>query len=318
MKTISPPHPLDLFGKLPFSVRQLLLGTAYLLVPRRRSSLFPLAAATIRDLPRIHKALTPDPVDALKRPDGLCGLTGRIGIAELLEGYRRGMFVMSHIGPLKWWAPQNRMTLFFDRARIEKSTRRLLRQGRFRITFDAAFSEVVQACAAPREGGTPLTFITPRIQSLFSRAHAEGHAHSVEVWEGNRLVGGAYGLAVGRGFFTESQFHIVRDASKVGFAVLNRHLQAWGFAFNDGKHPTRHLNACGMQPVTQTEFSILTKRFCGQSSSVERWDVDPNLVDELWEPSMSGGVRMEDVLPDGSACRWSIEELLTTRRSCTW
>lgn len=309
---------LDLVAKAPFVLRQALLGTAYLMVPRRLSGLLPLAAVTLRDLPRVGRALIPEPSDALERPDGLCGLAGRIGVAELLEGYRRGMFVMSHIGPLKWWAPRHRMVLFFDKTHVEKNTRRLLRANRFRITFDRAFADVMRACARPRPGGTPLTWITPRIQSLFEEAHALGHAHSVEVWEGETLAGGVYGLAVGRVFFTESQFHTVRDASKVGFAVLNRHLQAWGFAFNDGKHPTRYLADSGMLPVTRDEFSRLTRCYCSQPGPVGRWSVDPRLVDDRWQPSEAEGVQMEHILPGGSSCLWSVEELLTTKRSCTW
>jgi leucyl/phenylalanyl-tRNA---protein transferase len=309
---------LDLVAKAPYSVRQALLGTAYRLMPRRLSGLIPLTVATLRDLPRIREPIVPDPSMALDTPDGLCGLAGRIGVPEMLEGYRRGMFPMSHIGPLKWWAPRHRMVLFFDQARIEKGTRRLLRQGKFQVTFDRAFSEVMRACAQPRPGGTPLTWITPRITALLEEAHQLGHAHSVEVWQEGALAGGIFGLAVGRVFFTESQFHTVRDSSKVGFAVLNRHLQAWGFAFNDGQHPTRYLADCGMEPVTRAEFSLLTQHYGAQSGYVGRWDTDPALMDDKWQPEEAGGFRREHVLPHGSACPYSVDELLTTQRSCTW
>src|SRR5262249_44550575 len=133
---------LDLLALAPYPVRQTILGAAYVLVPRRLPGLLPLMAVTLRDLPRIAEALIPDPEDALEQPDGLCGLAGHIDVAELLAGYRRGMFVMNHTGPMKWWAPQNRMVLFFDRARVEKTARRLLRNRKFRITFDTAFGEV--------------------------------------------------------------------------------------------------------------------------------------------------------------------------------
>ena len=308
----------NLVAKAPLSVRQTLVGAAYVLVPRRLPGLLPMAAVTLRDLPRIGRPLVPDPAQALDNPDGLCGLAGRIGVSDLLEGYRRGMFALSHTGPLKWWASRHRMVLFFDQARVEKTVRRLLRGQKFKITFDQAFAEVVQACAAPRPGSTPLTWITPRIRSLFEEAHRNGHAHSVEVWDDDTLVGGVYGLAVGRVFFTESQFHTARDASKVGFAVLNRHLQAWGFACNDGKHPTRYLADCGMTPVTREEFSALTGRYGRLAGPLGRWSVDPALLNDAWEPATAAGVKKEQVLPGGSACRWSTEELLTTQRSCTW
>src|SRR5262249_1144960 len=145
----------------PYPVRQSILGAAYLAVPRRLPGLLPLLAVTLRDLPHLRSALLPDPEKALANPDGLCALTGRIGVRELLIGYARGMFVMTHLGPPKWWAPRHRMVLFFDQSRIEKTTRRLLRSGRFGITFDRAFGQVIHACANPRRGGTPLTWITP-------------------------------------------------------------------------------------------------------------------------------------------------------------
>jgi leucyl/phenylalanyl-tRNA--protein transferase len=272
----------------------------------------------LRDLLSLSKRSLPDPRMALSQPDGLCGLTGQLTVADLLSGYARGMFVMSHIGPLKWWTPRHRMVLFFDKARLEKTTRRLLRNKRFRITFDQAFSDVMDACATPRHGGTPLTWITPQIKRLFGRAFTEGHAHSVEVWEGDHLVGGAYGLAVGQVFFTESQFHIVRDASKVGFAVLNRHLQAWGFVMNDGKHVTRYLADCGMNPITRDEFSKLTETYCAENGRIGPWAVEERLLDDQWKPDEVDGVHMDKLLPNGSQCPFSSEELLTSARSPTW
>ncbi len=308
----------DLFATAPYPLRQGALGLAYVLVPRRLPGLAPLIAATIRDLPHLGHPLLPDPEDALDVPDGLCGLAGRIGVEELLAGYRRGMFVMSHIGPLKWWAPRYRMVLFFDQARVEKTTRRLLRNNRFRITFDEAFGEVMEACAQPRNGGTPLTWITRKVRALFDEAHAQGHAHSVEVWEGDALVGGAYGLAVGGVFFTESQFHTARDASKVGFSVLNRHLQAWGFALNDGKHPTRYLADCGMQPVTRSEFTNLALYHGSHIGRVGRWTVEPDFLDDKWVPAEAGGISRQQAFPLESTCPWSVDELLSTHRSPTW
>ena len=309
---------LNALAAAPYPVRQAVLGSAYRLLPRRLPGLLPLLAMTARDLPRAGQALLPDPDNALDRPDGLCGLAGRIGVPELLAGYARGMFPMSHVGPLKWWSSGLRVVLFFDRARIDKTTRRLLRNQRFRITFDRAFSNVMEACATPRPGQTPLTWITPRIRALFNAAHADGHAHSVEVWQDDQLVGGVYGLAVGRVFFTESQFHTARDASKVGFAVLNRHLQAWGFALNDGKHPTRYLADVGMTPVTRAEFAALLETWCARPGKVGTWEVDPAFIDDGWAPAEAAGEKMADVMPAPSAYPWTMEELLTTHRSPTW
>jgi leucyl/phenylalanyl-tRNA--protein transferase len=275
----------DLISRVPYSLRQQILGTAYALTPNRIAGLLPVALVTVRDLPRIGQALVPDRVRAFG-PRGVCGLAGQLGVAELVEGYARGMYVFSHNGWLKWWSPPQRMILFFHEARIEKTTRRLLRSGRFRITFDEAFEAVVQGCAAPRAGATPLTWITPRLRKLFLEAHQAGHAHSVEVWAGDELVGGIFGIACGRVFFTESQFHTARDASKVGFAVLNRHLQAWGFVLNDGKDATGYLAACGFAEIPRAQFNTFMDQYAREPVRAD-WRADPALLDDQWQPSRS-------------------------------
>jgi leucyl/phenylalanyl-tRNA--protein transferase len=283
-------------AQCPYPVRQALLGTAYLLVPKRLPGLLPLLGVTIRDL-LTGSSRIPDPRQALSHPDGLCGLARGLSVPDLVEGYRRGMYVTSHLGPLKWWAPRQRMVLFFDQARVEKTARRLLRNKRFEVTFDTAFADVLRACAMPRPGATPLTWITPTTEALFIEAFAKGHAHSFEVWENGVLVGGGFGIAVGRVFFTASQFHTARDASKVGFAVLNRHLQAWGFAMNDGQHPTRYLADCGMQAITREQFCKICESYASQPSRGGAWEVEESMLDDKWQPAETGGLRTSDVLP---------------------
>lgn len=304
-------------AQCPHPFRQSVLGAAYLLVPRRLPGLLPLMGVTLRDLISPASGI-PDPGRALAHPDGLCGLARGVGVPELLAGYGRSMFVMSHIGPLKWWAPRHRMVLFFDQARVEKTTRRLLRNKRFRVTFDNAFVDVVRACAMPRPGATPLTWITPRVERLFAQAFEQGQAHSFEVWENGALVGGGFGLAVGRVFFTESQFHTARDASKVGFGVFNRHLQAWGFAVNDGQHPTRYLADCGMQPITREQLFSICAAYAAGPGRPGTWNVDEAMLDDKWQPAEAPGLRMSDVLPGGSECRFSLEELLSGAHASTW
>ena len=285
-------------AQCPYPLRQALLGTAYLLVPHRLPGLLPLVGVAIRDLLAGHSRI-PDPAQALSQPDGLCGLARGLTVSELVEGHRRGMYVTSHLGPLKWWAPRQRMVLFFEQARVEKTARRLLRNKRFQVTFDTAFPDVLRACAMPRPGATPLTWITPATERLFNEAFEQGHAHSFEVWEDGALVGGGFGLATGRVFCTASQFHTARDASKVGFAVLNRHLQAWGFAVNDGQNPTRYLADCGMQPITREQFCEISDAYALQPSRIGRWSVEESMLDDKWQPAEAPGLRMSDVLPRG-------------------
>ena len=311
-------HLIDGLAKLPFPVRQHLFGTAYLLMPRRLPNLPSLLATTLGDLALGRTKAMPTADQARERPDGLCGVAGRLDVPDLLEGYARGMFPHSHLGPLKWWAPKYRMVLFFDQVRVEKKTRRLLRKGEFQLTADTAFAEVMRACAAPRPGHTPLTWITPRLQAVFQNAHEAGYAHSVEAWQDGKLVGGVYGLAVGNMFFTESQFFTVSDASKVAVAALNRHLQAWGFVLDDGKHPTPYLADSGMRPITREEFTQLAAVHARVPRAPARWHLDQALMQSEWKPAEAPGVKMRDVLPNGTACPWTAGELLSERRSNTW
>lgn len=162
---------------MPDHLRQAILGTAVTQMPGRLSNLGGLLYVTVRDLLKCGSPLVPNPDCALESPDGLCGLAGRLDLNGLIAGYRSGMFVFNHIGPLKRWSPRQRMVLFFDRARLEKSTRRALHKRRFRFTFDHAFHDVMEACARPRSGQTPLTWITPQVQKLFSDAIKCGFAH---------------------------------------------------------------------------------------------------------------------------------------------
>ena len=118
-----------------------------------------------------------------------------------------------------------------------------MRQNRYRVTFDRDFDGVMKACAGRRDGKSHVTWITPRIMRAFAALHDAGHAHLFEVWnEKDELVGGGYGLALGRAFFTESQFSLEPNTSKLGFTVFNWHLARWGFAVNDGKWPTPTIN----------------------------------------------------------------------------
>ena len=195
--------------------------------------------------PRAHRSL-PDTRNALDFGEGFVGICDTLTPEIVMETYAKGLYALSHVGPLKWHFPPLRSVLFFDETHLEKNLRRLLRQGKFTVTFDRDFDAVIDACAAPRPGRRHLTWIDDTQKECFKALHRQGHAHSVEVWDANgELAGGLYGLAVGRVFATESQFFRKRDASKVGFAVLNQHLQHWGFVLNDGKNETPHLKQTG-------------------------------------------------------------------------
>lgn len=231
----------------------------------------------------LAKGELPDP-DRLYG-SGLAGIAADLDVDTLMRAYGQGFYPFCHVGPPKWWLPEERMVLFLENFEMEKNLRRRLRNAHFDISFDRDFEGVMRGCAELRPGRAPLTWITPHFISAYCALHEAGHAHSVEVWdkEGN-LAGGAYGVASGGVFFTESQFNRVRDAAKAGFAVLNCHLQHWGFRVNDGKHYTPHLASAGFTLIPRERFSEVLAETRGDAAPAGRWRVDETLDVGNWDP----------------------------------
>lgn len=224
------------------------------------------------------------PENAYRHPDGLIDLGGNLNAARLIAAYAQGAYPWNHASPLKWWSPSKRAVLFFSDIRIEKNLRRVLRQGRFRITFDKDFEGVMRGCASPRDGRVPITWIGTRTITAYRRLYALGHAHSVEVWNArNELVGGLYGVVHGGVFVIESQFAAERDASKAGFVTLARHLKEWGFVLADGKVMTGHLANMGMREISRETYLGLLKGY-GDHKGPEVWQTDPALDAVNWKP----------------------------------
>lgn len=216
---------------------------------------------------------------------GLAGIAADLEVETLMRGYAKGLYPFCHVGPAKWWLPEARMVLFLEKFDMEKNLRRRLRNGHFDVTFDRDFEGVMRGCAELRPGRLPLTWITPQFIAAYCRLHEAGHAHSVEVWDKEgKLVGGAYGVAAGGVFFTESQFNRARDAAKVGFATLNCHLQHWGFAVNDGKHYTGHLASVGFELVSRERFGEVLAETREHLAPTGQWQVDETLDVGNWEP----------------------------------
>jgi leucyl/phenylalanyl-tRNA--protein transferase len=238
----------------------------------------------------LKPAELPEPAGGLRHPDGLAGICADMSVTTLRAAYAKGLYPFAHVGPKKWWAPRQRMALFFDEFRIEKNLRRRMRQNDFLVTFDQDFAAVIRACAEPRPGRLHLTWITPDVIKAYTAAFESGLAHSVEVWDrAGDLVGGTYGVSVGRVFFTESQFTRQRDASKIGFAVLNCHLQRWGYLLNDGKHRTSYLNQLGFKLIPREEFNALLAKGCAEAGRQGRWAVDPSIDVAKWNPVDAAG-----------------------------
>ena len=194
---------------------------------------------------------------ALTVPNGLLAAGGALSPDRLLDAYRRGIFPWYGPGePLLWWSPDPRMVLFPAELRMPRSLAKRLRRRDYEIRIDTAFSEVMHACAEPREDGAG-TWITAEMIAAYCELHHLGHAHSVETWIDGRLCGGLYGIALGRMFYGESMFARVADASKIALVCLVRQLERWGFGVIDCQMKTAHLARFGAREIPRDKFSQL-------------------------------------------------------------
>jgi len=224
----------------------------------------------------------PDVSLALREPDGLLAVGGDLAPERILAGYRKGIFPWyGDDQPILWWSPDPRTVLFPARFKVSRSLRKTLRKGRFRITMDRAFEQVVRGCAAPRRAGSG-TWITPEMAAAYTALHNRGYAHSVEYWRDERLAGGLYGVAIGRVFFGESMFSCVTDASKVAFAFLARQLNAWGFALIDCQVYSAHLASLGAEQISRREFINYLEAWCPVSNHKHAWQLEPALATAPW------------------------------------
>lgn len=193
---------------------------------------------------------------ALRDPDGLLAVGGDLSVTRLVAAYARGIFPWFGPGdPILWWSPDPRFILEPANVHVGRSLRRTLARGTYQYTFDAAFAEVVSGCARSLRNGQRGTWITPDMEAAYRALHAAGHAHSVEAWRDGELVGGLYGVSLGRAFFGESMFARADDASKGAFVVLCRHLARWGFPLVDCQMETAHLARFGAGRVPRAEFA---------------------------------------------------------------
>lgn len=281
-------------------VHQHVAATAYALRPKRLAGLPGVlrAVAAFHLTPADLRVRAPDPRRTLAALDGFAGICPDLAPDTLMAGYRSGLYQASHAGPYKWWSPTRRMVLFLDELHLEKNLRRKLRQGRFRVTFDSAFEAVVQHCAGPRrQRRVHLTWLLPPVIEAYAALHRLGHAHSVEVWdEEGRLAGGLFGVSWGRLFTTESQFALDRDASKIAFAILNRHLQAWGYVLNDVHNWSAHLERLGCALIPRDDFLSIVEAFGRDPSPQTDWTPVDRLCAGDWEPAAEAGWTRHDVV----------------------
>lgn len=192
---------------------------------------------------------------ALTDPNGLLAVGGDLSSTRLLAAYRHGVFPWYNPGePILWWSPDPRCVLFPAQLKISRSLRKTINKQIFDIRFDSAFAEVMQACAEPRDKQAG-TWITREMFQAYVNMHHLGFGHSIECWQNNQLVGGLYGLAIGRIFFGESMFSRVSDASKVALVYLCQWLQTAGYELIDSQVHSPHLQSLGAQLMPRQEYA---------------------------------------------------------------
>jgi len=225
----------------------------------------------------------PDIRSALIEPEGLLAAGGDLSKTRLLNAYQNGIFPWYEDGqPILWWSPHPRGVLFTEKFKISSSLRRTLRNHDWSVTFDGDFRKTVMACAAPRSYARG-TWITNEMLEAYYNLHQAGHAHSVELWDNQeRLIGGIYGVLIGKMFFGESMFSFVTNASKVALANLAMHMQHWGMPLLDCQLPSKHLSSLGAESLSREEYIKVMTPLCSDSAQNFKWQLDDNLDIESW------------------------------------
>jgi leucyl/phenylalanyl-tRNA---protein transferase len=214
---------------------------------------------------------------ALRDPNGLLAAGGDLSPERLVEAYRHGIFPwFGEDDPLLWWSPDPRMVLFLRELHVSRSLRRTMKSGQFSVTLDRAFRRVMEGCAEPRADAAG-TWITDDMVAAYDELADRGLAHSVEAWSDGRLVGGLYGVAIGRMFYGESMFSRQTDASKVALVALTRQLERWGFEMIDCQMSTGHLASLGAREVSRAEFLERMRMLVRQPGVPGPWTLDEDL-----------------------------------------
>lgn len=194
------------------------------------------------------------PLEAATR-EGLLAIGGDLSERRLIAAYRSGIFPWYGAGePILWWSPDPRCVIFPSRFKASRSLKKTLRQQPFRFTLDIAFERVIAECSAPRDASKGGTWITAEMARAYTGLHRSGVAHSAEIWQRGRLVGGLYGLSLGGVFFGESMFSRVADSSKAALALLIERLLRWDFRLIDCQVCSAHLLSLGAEEIPRAEF----------------------------------------------------------------
>ncbi|WP_100640789.1 leucyl/phenylalanyl-tRNA--protein transferase [Alteromonas facilis] len=216
---------------------------------------------------------------ALDDPNGLLAFGGDLSVERLVQAYQSGIFPWFNVGePILWWSPDPRAILLCDEFHCSNSLRKLMRKETYTVTLNTAFAQVIEQCAnIPRRHDVDTrdmsvqTWITSDMIAAYIRLHHAGYAHSVEVWEDGKLVGGLYGVGIGSSFAGESMFHRKPNTSKLALAALTQHLKSNGIDFIDCQIHNPHLASLGARCVPRHEFLAMLKEASALSPSVSLW-----------------------------------------------
>lgn len=223
----------------------------------------------------LRPGLFPDPEDALVEPNGLLAWGGDLSAERLIAAYAQGVFPwFNEDEPILWWSPDPRCVFRTDAVHISRSLRKQLSKSNWRLTADTSFTRVMRACAAPRSGAVG-TWIGDDMIAAYEELHRQGHAHSVEVWDRGSLVGGIYGVAVGRLFCGESMFSARTGGSKVALAGMCQFLHRWGFPFLDAQVTNDHLLSMGAVEIPRRQFVSQAKRLAAMPGLIGSWMQHP-------------------------------------------
>ncbi|RPJ06804.1 MAG: leucyl/phenylalanyl-tRNA--protein transferase [Spirochaetaceae bacterium] len=220
---------------------------------------------------RLDESIAFPPVE-LSTKDGILAMGGDLSPERLVEAYKRGIFPWySEPEPILWWSPDPRCVLFPHEAIVTESMARLLKKKKYHITADTCFRDVMIACAGPRKSG-PGTWITADILLSYTQLHEMGLAHSIEVWEGDYLAGGLYGVSLGSIFVGESMFHRKANASKVAFIALCHRLAELGFMVVDCQVYSPHLESLGAWELPRNDYLKLLSLCLQHSTRQGSWE----------------------------------------------
>jgi len=202
---------------------------------------------------------------------GLIAIGGDLSVERLKLAYSKGIFPWFNEEPILWWSPDPRMVLFPGKMIISHSLQQVIRRNEFEIRFDTHFENVIKACAEIPRNDEDDTWITGSMVKAYVKLHKAGLAHSVEAYKGEKLVGGLYGIAIGKAFFGESMFHIIPNASKVALYKLSMKLKEWNFHIIDAQVYTNHLESLGGELLPRSKYLTILNQALQETGMDGSW-----------------------------------------------